>query len=115
MENEYILHKWLNGEADEHELKQLKSSPEYAAYIKISESASHLEAPVSNSKKNYEAIVAKVENSTKVRKLNPFSNLLKIAALIAVLLAGYLYVGSLDSKSANSNSRKTDVFIARQF
>jgi len=98
MENNYILHKWLNGEANEDELKQLKSSPEYAAYTKISESASQLEAPVSNSKKNYQAIVAKRDNTSKVRKLNPFSNLLKIAALIAVILAGYLYVGSLDSK-----------------
>jgi ferric-dicitrate binding protein FerR (iron transport regulator) len=98
MENDYLLHKWLNHEASEKELNQLKSSPEYASYIKISESASGLEAPDWNGDANYEAIISKRKNNVKVRRINPLGNLLKIAALIAVILAGYLYVGSLDSK-----------------
>ena len=56
MEKDYILHKWLNGEASAQEIEQLKASKEYEDYLKISASASRLEVPEVNSEANYRII-----------------------------------------------------------
>lgn len=95
MDKEYFLHKWLNGTATAEELNLLKTSPEYASYIKIAEASSGLEAPAPNSDHNFKVISGKLDNKGKVRKLNSLSMLLKIAAVLVVVFAGYWYFNSL--------------------
>jgi transmembrane sensor len=91
MNKDYLLHKWMNGEATTEEAEQLKSFPEYASYIKIAEVTSHLEAPLVNSQSNYDAISSKTKSGGKIRTINPLATLLKIAAVVAVVLASYFY------------------------
>ena len=91
MNKEYILHKWMNGDASTEEIEHLKSSPEYASYIKIAEASSSLATPTVNSQSNYDAISSKIKSGGKVRTLNPLATLLKIAAVIAVIFSSYVY------------------------
>ena len=106
MNKEYILHKWLNNSATEAEIEELKSSPEYADYMKIAEISSSLEAPPVKTEGNYKAIAPKLFSATKVRSLSPIKGILKIAAVFAVLLTGYLYVDSLGTSIETTIAEK---------
>jgi len=56
MELNYILHKYLNGEATTDDIDKLKSSPEYASYVKVAEVSSGFEAPHFDAAANFELI-----------------------------------------------------------
>jgi transmembrane sensor len=111
MNKDYILHKWLNGSATIEEVEYLKSLPEYASYIKISEASSKLETPIPNSEGNFEVITSKLTSKGVLRKLNPFTSLLKIAAVLAVLLIGYLYIDSLDTTIQTQIAEKQTLLL----
>lgn len=111
MNKDYLLHKWLNKEASPEELESLKSSPEYASYIKISETSSGLEAPIPNSEANFESIRLRLNEKEKVRKLNLFPTVLKFAAALAVVIAGYLYINSLDTSFQTQIAEKQSILL----
>ncbi len=99
MEKKYILHKWLNGEpVSSKELELLKSTPEYASYLKIAEATTHFTTPAFNSEANFNAISNRIKGETqKVRKLNPFVSIMKIAAVLAIIFMGYQFISGLDT------------------
>jgi ferric-dicitrate binding protein FerR (iron transport regulator) len=111
MEKEYLLHKWLNGGVTDEELNLLKTSPEYASYIKIAEASSGLEAPVPDSDHNLKVISENRALKAKVRRLNPFSTLLKIAAVLAFIVAGYLYYNSLATTISTQIAEKQNFLL----
>ncbi|MBQ4914147.1 FecR family protein [Maribacter sp. MMG018] len=94
---ENYLAKWLNGELTEAELKVFKESEEYATYKKIRDTSEKLQAPDFNMEKAWESIENhRVQKAPKVITLAPFKTFLKIAAVIAVLIAGsYFYLSTL--------------------
>ena len=95
-----LLAKWLNNNITSEELEQLKASTEYASYIKIAETASQFEIPTFNKIENYNSITNKIgveKNKKSVKKLNPFTSFIKIAAVFAVLFAGYVFINSLET------------------
>ena len=96
MDKNYILHKYLNGEATAEEIARLKESPEYASYIKIADTTAEFATPSFNAEGNKEAIDSKI-NDPKVRTLSPFGMFIRVAAVVSVLLAGYLYISTLDT------------------
>lgn len=106
MEKNYTLHKWLNREATPEETAVLKASPEYAPYLKIAEETSGFKIPEFDSKANFNGISENINTKTKVRKLYPISTFLKIAAVLAVLIAGYLYISSKDTTIATQIAEK---------
>ena len=108
MEENYMLHKFLEGKANSAEIEKLKSSPEYASYIKLAEASSGLEAPLFNATANFEVIQSKKTRNEKVIKLNPFRTLLKVAAMVAVICVGYLYLNSLDATVSTQIAEKTN-------
>jgi transmembrane sensor len=91
MDKEHILHKWMNNEASKDEIEQLKSSPDYFLYVEIAEASAQFEVPTSNIDANFDIINSKIKAKRKERKLNPFNILLKIAAILAIICASYLY------------------------
>jgi ferric-dicitrate binding protein FerR (iron transport regulator) len=111
MNKDEILHKWLNGSATAEELNILKSSPEYASYIKIAEASSGLEAPVPDSDRNFAAIESRRGNKAKVKKLNPFGLVLKVAAILAVIVAGYVYMNSLNTTISTQIAEKQNFLL----
>ena len=97
MEKDYILHKWMNGDASTEEIEHLKSFPEYASYLKIADASTGLVAPIVRSESNYDAISTKIKSGEKIRNINPLATFLKIAAAIAVIFASYLYFSNTDT------------------
>ncbi len=100
MKQDYLLHKWLNGEIlTEAEMLQLKASPEFASYLKISDASATLTPPTFNQEANFKAIKNKLatKKHIPVKKLNPLTTFLKIVAVLAVLFVGYKYINSLNT------------------
>lgn len=109
MENDYLLHKWLNNEATPEELEQLKADPKYASYIKIADASSDFEIAEMNSQANFEAISNKTKSVGRLQNRNIFSVVWKVAAVFALLLAGYYYTTTLDT------SVKTEIAQTQRF
>lgn len=97
MEKDYLLHKWLNNEATSEEVEQLKEDPEYVSYIQIAIASSGFEAPKMDAEANLKAISNKIKPVRKFEKPSVFSIAWKVAALFALLLAGYYYTTTLDT------------------
>ncbi|CAM3304149.1 hypothetical protein AEQU2_00792 [Aequorivita lipolytica] len=109
MEKDYLLHKWLNNEATPEELEQLKTDPEYASYVQIAAASSGFELPKMDSEANFEAISNKIKPVHQLHKPNIFSVVWKVAAVFAVLLAGYYYISILDT-SVKTEIAQTETF-----
>ncbi len=109
MKNDYLLHKWLNNEATPEELEQLKADPKYASYIKIADASSDFEIAEMNSQANFEAISNKTKSVRRLQNRNIFSVVWKVAAVFALLLAGYYYTTTLDT------SVKTEIAQTQRF
>jgi transmembrane sensor len=94
---ENYLAKWLNDELTEAELAEFKKSDAYQTYQKIKDSAANLEAPEFDMDKAWSSIEPlKTSEDTKVFILSPFKKFLRVAAVIAVLLAGsFFYLSTL--------------------
>ena len=97
MRKDYLLAKWLNKDITNKELTELKSSSEYATYIKIAEATSKLKIPSFNIDANFKAISSEIKLKDKVIRLKPMATFLKITAVIAVLFSVYLFINSLDT------------------
>lgn len=109
MEKDYLLHKWLNNEATPEELEQLKTDPEYASYVQIATASSGFEIPKMDSDANFKAISNKIKPVHQLHKPNIFSMVWKVAAVFAVLLAGYYYTTTLDT-SVKTEIAQTETF-----
>lgn len=97
MEKDNLLHKWLNNEATSEELEQLKADPEYASYIQIANGSAGFETPEMNANANFEAISKQIKPIYQLRKPNAFSMVWKVAAVFALVFAGYFYYATLDT------------------
>lgn len=109
MEKDYLLHKWLNNEATPAELDQLKTDPEYASYIQIAAASSKFEIPKMDSDANFEAISKKIKPARQLHKPSIFSVVWKVAAVFAVLLAGYYFLTTMDT-SIKTEIAQTEIF-----
>ncbi|PVW13397.1 FecR family protein [Marixanthomonas spongiae] len=106
MEKEYTLHKYLNGAATAEEIEQLQADPEYASFLKIAETTTSFDTPSFDEKASFKAISEKINQKPKVKKLNPWATVLKIAAVFAVIVGGYLYFNSLGTTVSTSVAEK---------
>lgn len=97
MKKDYLLHKWLNNEATSEELDQLKADPEYASYIQIANGSVGFEIPEMDTNANFEVISKQIKPIRQLRKPNPFSMVWKVAAVFALVFAGYYYYATLDT------------------
>ncbi len=97
MQDNYLA-KWLNDELTEAELVEFKKSEAFETYQKIKESTSQLESPEFDMDKAWNSIEQlKKGEETKVFILSPFKKFLRVAAVIAVLLAGsFFYLSTLN-------------------
>jgi len=112
MKNDELLTKWLNNELLDDELGILKSSPEYASYIKIAKASSKLSPPVFNSEANFKSVTSTFSNqktnpgNSKKGKLRSMKTFLRIAAVIAILFAGFHFINNLDTSIRTSVAEK---------
>jgi len=117
---ENYLAKWLNGELTAAELTEFKKSDEYATYKKIVDSSENIEAPDFNMQEAWDKLAAgRSKQQPKVISLSPFKSFLRIAAVVALLLAGsYFYVNTLDKSislvSVTYNGKEVKLPFQRQ-
>lgn len=110
---ENYLAKWLSDELSEEELREFKNSVEYASYQRLRDASSTLMAPEFDSDKTLQRLKDEhIENAPKVISLNPFKKFLRVAAVIAVLLAGsFLYVNTLNEKVTTEFAERSEVVL----
>jgi ferric-dicitrate binding protein FerR (iron transport regulator) len=110
---ENYLAKWLSGELSEKELAEFKKSEEYASYQKLKEMSSTLKSPEFDMDSAFEQVKQQhFGQAPKVITLNPFKKFLRVAAVIAVMLAGsYFYLNSLDESISTQFAERTEVTL----
>jgi len=91
MKNDYLLHKYLNGDASDEEIALLKSSEEFKDYVILAEASNGFRLPDFDRDSNYQAILA-----NRKRRLGGFSSwkryAVQIAAVAVILLAGLVFL-----------------------
>jgi transmembrane sensor len=94
--NTQLLDKWLNGIHTAEDLAALEIYPEFAAYQKIDAYTQQIEIPSFNTEAGLqnikERLATKTQRTTKVRTL---ALLLKIAAVLTIIAASYIFINSL--------------------
>jgi len=110
---ENYLAKWLNGELSGEELAEFKKSEAYASYQKLKDVSATLKAPEFDVDQALEQLKEeRIGNAPKVIALNPFKKFLRVAAVIAVLLAGsYFYVSTLDESVIAQLAERSEVIL----
>ncbi|WP_203293668.1 FecR domain-containing protein [Luteirhabdus pelagi] len=100
MDNETLLHKYLNGEASAEEVAQLKADPEYSEYVRIAEVSAGFETPDFHREAVYEKITAAREAQSvkqlpnSKEKTSNRTIWIAIAAAFVALVAGYFYISN---------------------
>ncbi len=109
---ENYLAKWLNNELTPAELEEFKKSEEYASYQRIAEVAHRLQAPEFDAEIAWGNVKNRVQPQTKVIPLRPFRQFLRVAAVIAVLLAGsYFFLNSQNESFSTQFAERAQVVL----
>jgi ferric-dicitrate binding protein FerR (iron transport regulator) len=109
MNENYILHKFLNGEATPQEIDVLRSNPEYADYIKIALATKGFQTPEFDSVGNYEAIERNmVKHITSPSSFN-YKRLIRIAAVMVLIVVSYVFISSIPT-SVSTNIAEKETF-----
>lgn len=110
---ENYLAKWLNNELSDEELAAFKKSAEYASYLKILEASNKMEAPEFDVDQAWNTFKNRAsEDSPKVIVMKPFKQFLRVAAVVAVMIAGsYLYIDSLNESFTTQMAERTEVVL----
>jgi ferric-dicitrate binding protein FerR (iron transport regulator) len=107
MKNDYLLHKFLNGEASEEEIAVLKRSEEYARYMALAEASKGFELPAFDREANYQEILA-----NRTRRIGRSPGWLRyttqIAAVAVILIAGILFIRNMDTRVETGIAQKQE-------
>ncbi len=110
---ENYLAKWLSGALSKEELEEFKNSKEYASYERLKAASDSLAGPDFDVDQALERLHAeRIGQAPKVIALNPFKKFLRVAAVIAVLLAGsYFYLSTLDATISTEVAQHSEVTL----
>ncbi len=88
------LHNWLNDEATPADLEELQRMPEFPSYQKIDSFVKRMKVPTHETETGLRQIKERLgeKSSTKVISLSTF---IKIAAVLVLLAASYVYISTL--------------------
>lgn len=109
---ENYLAKWLNNELTEAELADFKNSPEYASYKRILEATEGAAGPDFDIEKAYDDLQQKKSAAAPVVRLNPWKNILKVAAVITLIFTlSIIYLNTLDETVKTDLAQRTEVVL----
>ncbi len=111
MDKNYILHKYLNGEASAEEIRLLQEDAEMAPLLKIAQATSEYEVPGYQEVSNKEKIALRKASTSKVRSLNPWKTVLRIAAIVAVAALSYVFLTNRDTNITTDIAQKETLLL----
>ncbi|MBW2938691.1 FecR family protein [Aureisphaera sp. CAU 1614] len=112
MDKNYILHKYLNGEATIEEIELLKNDSEYTSYVKIAEATKGFETPAFKAEETFTAIKSKNDiKEGKVRSLFSSKYILRIAAVLALIVTSYLFLENRDTSITTDIAQKENFLL----
>ena len=110
---EVLIHKWLDGELTDAELKAFKELPEYTSYMKLSQTATLFKDTSYDLKLEYNKLDSILKNRKETKKpIQWIRPLLQIAAIFIIGLAVYyspLYGDTATVKTLASNTTSVEL------
>ncbi len=91
MDKEYYIKKWLEGTLSDAELKTFEKSADYQSLAKLSKSVQAFKAPEYNVEEEFERLQRNNAAKGKVVRMSWIKPLLRMAAALIVIAAGYFY------------------------
>lgn len=108
--NKQLLDKWLNGSHTAEDIKVLEKDPAFAAYRKIDHFAKHIELPEVDTEASLQVLKSKLTQTPQHKpKIRTLPILLKIAAVLTLLAASYVFINSLPT-TAHTQIAQTKTF-----
>ncbi len=92
MKNDERLHKWVNDELSEDELKEFRQRPEYASLERLRRSLAHLEAPALREEEMLKAILSAPKQQARRVRLGGRRLMLYAAAAVGLLLLAWVFL-----------------------
>lgn len=112
MDKNYILHKYLNGEATIEEIELLKNDSKYTSYVKIAEATQGFETPAFKAEETFTAIKSKNDlKKGKVRSLFSSKYIVRIAAVLALIVTSYLFLENRDTSITTDIAQKENFLL----
>lgn len=111
MNRENLLHKWLNNESlTQAEQQALREDSSLKELVRIAEFSQNLNTPEFDQSAVF-ATINTLNKPAKVRKLAPLTIMLRMAAVLAVVFASYVYISSLDTAVNTQIAQKTELVL----
>lgn len=112
MDKEYYIKKWLEGTLSDAELKTFEKSADYQSLAKLSKSVQAFKAPDYNVEAELEQLQNKKSAKGKVVSIGWMKPLLKMAAALIVIAAGYFYFYlNMSTTVETLASEKSELFL----
>ena len=111
MKERELIDLWLNNEISDVQLAELKKSAQYKSYAKIDAYMKSISAPSFNAEEGLQDLKQNYLSQSKVKKLNPYSNLLKIAAILTILIASYVFYTTTTPIAVDTTLAKTEFLL----
>ena len=111
MDKNYLLHKYLNGEATTEDLRTLKEDPEFASFIEIANASAEFQVPGYQAKDNMVKISERVSSAPTVRRLHPWKTVIRVAALVAIAALSYVFLTNRTTTITTDIAQKETLFL----
>ncbi|MEN8248121.1 MAG: FecR family protein [Bacteroidota bacterium] len=91
MENKEYIEKWLNNTLNDEERAEFMQSEDYNSLIKLDVALANFKAPEFDVKAEREKLNLTKEKAGRVIKMSWLQPLMKVAAVLAIVLLGYIF------------------------
>lgn len=114
MDKNYILHKYLNNEASPEEIKILQEDSEFATLLKIAQGATQFEVPGFAETENQNALKSRLHTPGKLRKLTPWKQIIRVAAVVAIAALTYVFLMGRETSISTDIAQKETIVLPDQ-
>lgn len=112
MNRENLLHKWLNNESlTQEEAELLQEDCELKELVQIATKTAAFKTPDFDQEAVLKAIKTLNKPAARVKRLAPLSIMIRVAAVFAIVFAGYLYFNNLDTTVKTAVAEQTEFVL----
>jgi transmembrane sensor len=115
MKNEKYIEKWLNNSLSEEEQRVFENTADYHSLIKLDKALLKFKAPEYNVQSELARLNQRKEAVGKEVKVSWFQPMVRVAAVITMIIVGYLLIFSNSVTTIESAiAQKTELFLPDQ-